>query len=93
MLLKISCICITYKRGKSLKRAIECFNGQVFSNKELFVVYRLRDPIASETLSPYINDREIVIYQFPSDSKITLGELRNIAINKCSRDLFLHLGR
>lgn len=88
MLPKISCLCITHNRKRSLERAIACFEAQEYSNKELFILYESEDVKAAKTLSNYKNHKNIALYEVPSRPKLVLGELRNIAIRESSGDFF-----
>jgi glycosyltransferase involved in cell wall biosynthesis len=82
----ISCICITRAKPQMLKRAIACFTAQSYIEKELIVVYE-DDDVATEYFvntykhSPGESIRFICVNTTP---KCTLGELRNIGIDKAT---------
>jgi glycosyltransferase involved in cell wall biosynthesis len=76
----ISCICITKDKPDLLMRAITCFEGQTYSNKELIVLYESNDTLTDSffkknTFNPMI--KVVVVESLP---KKKLGELRNLAI-------------
>lgn len=77
----ISCLCISNNRPDYLKKAIECFCAQTYTNKELVIV--------THTLN-----YEKVVGRYPSENiklhkvdlleNLTLGDLRNHAISSAS---------
>lgn len=78
----ISCICVTRGKAAMLKRAVDCFRGQTYPQKELVIVYEDDD---TETLglvrSPDVTcDSNIRLVQIKAVPKTALGELRNIGI-------------
>lgn len=75
----ISCLCITYKRPEFLARAIEFFLHQTHKNKELIIVHNERD-VESLAVLKRFNSAEIKSVSLAPPRKLTIGELRNIAI-------------
>lgn len=82
----ISCICVTRARPILLARSIECFKQQTWPNKELVILYEDDDKDTSEFLAT-ICEREIRVLEIRSFPKLSLGELRNVAI-RASRGAF-----
>lgn len=78
----ISCLCVTNGRGDMLKRAIRCFLEQVYSNKELVVLYPTWDESTQQTLASF--DNSCIRPHAMDVSGLTLGELRNISIDVAS---------
>ncbi|MEO5681251.1 MAG: glycosyltransferase family A protein [Chitinophagaceae bacterium] len=83
----ISCLCITRAKPDLLKRAINCFLGQTYTNKELVIVYE-DDDIETEDFVKSITDESISTVKVDSTPKLTLGALRNLAINICEGEYF-----
>ena len=80
----ISAICITRKRPKFLKRAIENFLYQTYPNKELVIVY---DEDDIDTISFLKNIKNKNIRKIKNkDQKQRLGSLRNLGIKKATGD-------
>jgi glycosyltransferase involved in cell wall biosynthesis len=82
----ISCICVSRKKPALLKRAITCFNAQSYPSKELIIVYEDDDP-ETESFIEYEQiaaQQNIGVEKVPAIPKISLGELRNIGIQKAS---------
>ena len=79
----ISCFCVTRNKPELLTRAIRCFEAQKYPNKELVVVYESDDPGTRQVLqgARNVNVRQVEIAATP---KLTLGELRNIAVKNAS---------
>lgn len=84
---KISCLCVTRNRVKSLKRAIDCFLKQTYANKELVVVYESDDQASVTFLNEIDHDffKKVEVEAVP---KQPLGALRNIAIEQSTGDYF-----
>lgn len=76
----VSCLCVTDSRGPLLKNAVNCFFAQTHSKKELIIVYNPRD---KETES-YISTLNDSVKAVPAPSGLSLGELRNIALDAAS---------
>jgi glycosyltransferase involved in cell wall biosynthesis len=82
----ISCICITRGKLPMLKRAISCFIAQSYQKKELVIVYEDDDIDMVNFASTYNNkpEQDILFVCVRAMPRITLGELRNIGINKAT---------
>ena len=76
---KISCLCITQNSWFQLKRCIQCFNAQIYPNKELIIVYESNNKCIDKIKK--INMQFIKLVEIPIYPKKTLGELRNISIS------------
>lgn len=82
----VSCLCITHKRPEFLKTAIECFEAQNYSNKELIIVHNTQD-FATINLLRNISNKNIKPIPLETNGiKISIGELRNIAISQAQGD-------
>jgi glycosyltransferase involved in cell wall biosynthesis len=77
----VSCLCLSEKRPEQLWRAINCFLKQTYPNKELIVLFKDNDPETKEALSG-IRNRDIRCFEVSSASKMSLGNLRNLAVSK-----------
>lgn len=80
--LRISCLMVTRNRPFLAQRAVRCFEHQRYENRELIVI----DDGEDDGLEKWINERDderIVYIRLPSENK-TLGELRNIAVDKAT---------
>lgn len=77
----ISCVCVTREKPEFLKRAIDCFLAQTYVNKELIILYE-DDDLATEKLvgGGFPTESGIRLLRAPAYPKMTLGELRNVAI-------------
>jgi glycosyltransferase involved in cell wall biosynthesis len=85
----ISCICVTRKKSGFLKRAIECFLAQTYPNKELIILYEDDDVDTEEFLAQgFPVESSIRLFKAAAYPKMTLGELRNVAI-KVARGEFI----
>jgi len=82
----ISCICVTDNRPEFLKRAISCFEAQNYLNKELVVSYPRNDKITKSLLDELASDVELNILRVERDQDESVGNARNLAINKCRGD-------
>ncbi len=91
----ISCLCITYKRPSFLKRSIQCFENQTYSNKELIIVHQDNDEIThlfaeqNPSYSRVSYESGTLIKKHHGASSITfiqvsvelsLGEKRNLSV-------------
>src|SRR6185503_6214400 len=83
----ISCLCVTRKRIKSLKRAVDCFVHQTYPNKELLILFEDDDPETKE-FSLTLNNQHIRCIEVAANPKLTLGELRNISIKESKGEYF-----
>lgn len=78
----VSCLMVTKDRPSFAERAIRCFLAQTYPNKELVVV----DDGPSDALEQHIRglgDERIRFHRLPPDGR-TLGELRNIAVDRAT---------
>ena len=83
----ISCLCITHNSVPQLERAINCFYAQTYPNKELLILYE--DDNAGNIAylkEKYVTD--ISFIEVPSNPKLPLGDLRNIAVEQCNGEYF-----
>lgn len=85
---KISCLCLTANRVSYLKRAVECFVNQTYQNTELIVLYRDQDH-ETESFLQSLSDVRIKPYIVPADQLRTLGELRNLSIERSTGEYFI----
>lgn len=76
----ISCLCVTRGRPDLLARAIRCFQAQRWPARELLIVYESDDAPTRAFLST-LADPMIRVVEVPASPKLTLGELRNLAID------------
>jgi glycosyltransferase involved in cell wall biosynthesis len=83
----ISCLCHTKNKKTILERAIRCFKAQTYPNKDLLIIFEDDNLIAPQVLSA-IEDESISYLKIPTDPKLTLGQLRNIGVQKCKGDFF-----
>lgn len=82
----VSCLCIS-KNTHLLSRSIECFQKQSYANKELLIVYSTSNTPTGELLAK-INDPQIRSFAVTDFEKITLGELRNLSVEKSNGQYF-----
>lgn len=82
----ISCICVTKARPILLERSIKRFQAQTWPHKELVILYEDDDHLTREYLAT-VCDTNIKVIEMRSHPRLTLGELRNIAI-RASRGAF-----
>lgn len=80
---KISCLCVTKNAYEYVSRSIDCFLNNIYTNKELIIVYENDNEHISKIKTNYINDN-IRYIEVDIEPKKTLGELRNISIEKSS---------
>lgn len=79
----ISCVCITRGKPAMLHRVITCFRMQSYPNKELVVVYEEDDtPTVAYVQQGGLED--VSLHCVKTDAQYTLGELRNIGIEKAA---------
>jgi len=81
----ISCLCVTEKRPKLLKRAIDCFNKQTYENKQLVILCKDNDLETSNFLKNIrlTNIKAVII---PSHPEKKLGFIRNLAVKYADGD-------
>lgn len=82
----ISCLCVS-KRHSQLKKAIESFSAQTYPNKELVVVVNRNDRKCVDYLKS-VTASNLRYYIAGDSNKTTLGELRNISVEKSKGDYF-----
>jgi glycosyltransferase involved in cell wall biosynthesis len=83
----ISCLCVTNKRPHFLKRAIACFSGQSYPQKEMIIVCPEDDRGALDYISSLKNEQLIPV-TVPAGHQLTLGELRNISLEHSNGEYF-----
>jgi len=83
----ISCLCVTRNKPGLLEKAIGYFTFQTYHRKELLIVYEDDDIATKEKLREY-TDRDIRAIEVPANPKLTLGQLRNLAIQRSSGEYF-----
>lgn len=83
----VSCLCVTKCKVPQLRRAINCFNEQTYSNKELVVIYERSDGETKE-FAEKSHSRDIRFVEIPPTSAMTLGALRNISIAQSKGEYF-----
>lgn len=83
----ISCLCVTRKKVDLLERAIKCFEAQSYCRKELLVVYEDDDDQTRAVVHNYKSDR-VNFLEVQSSPKMTLGSIRNLAIELCNGEYF-----
>jgi glycosyltransferase involved in cell wall biosynthesis len=76
----ISCLCVTKNRPKLLERAIACFNGQTYQNKQLVILYDDNDLETSNWISNNYLGNLIKIVKVSTNPKKKLGAVRNLAV-------------
>lgn len=76
----ISCLCVTWKKPKMLRRAIDCFLKQTYPNRQLVLIYEDFDLPTADLINGLTPDCRIKPVKISSNPKKTLGELRNISI-------------
>ena len=70
-----------------MQRAIGCFQAQSYRNRELLILYEDDDCPTREYVAG-ISDPGISKIEVPGSPKLTLGRLRNLAIEKCHGEYF-----
>jgi hypothetical protein len=77
----ISCMCVTRGRPRLLDRAVRCFLGQTWPNRELLVVFE-SDDHATRSYLETIADPSVRAIEIPHLPKLSLGALRNVAVER-----------
>lgn len=77
----ISCICVTRNKHQKLQQAIACFKAQSYENKQLVLLYEDDDILTESFLTALPFDQQFKIIKVKVQPKLTLGDLRNLAIN------------
>ena len=75
----ISCLCVTRNRVAMLRRAVNCFLDQIYSPRELVVLYESDDSATRDYLAT-LHEAQIRVIEVPVEPKLTLGALRNISV-------------
>ena len=83
----ISCLCVTRDRVQLLKRSLTCFLDQTYINKELVIVYDDDDVSTKIFLNQDLDDT-IKKFEVKNSNCLTLGERRNLAIQRCGGEYF-----
>jgi glycosyltransferase involved in cell wall biosynthesis len=79
----VSCLCVSFGRPENLKRAISYFNAQSYPNKELIIISKEYEQAYQDIITTG-SQSEIKYYYCNHLNDLTLGDLRNMAINKAS---------
>jgi glycosyltransferase involved in cell wall biosynthesis len=82
----ISCLCVS-KRQSQLKNAIESFSQQTYPNKELIVVVNRNDKKCVDYLKK-VSVKNVRYFIGGDSDKVSLGELRNISVEKSKGEYF-----
>jgi glycosyltransferase involved in cell wall biosynthesis len=82
----ISCLCISNGRAKHLKKAIAYYKAQTYPNKELIIVSGKHDLEYEEVIESWSDNS--IKYHYHQNDSLTLGELRNVAIEKSNGEYF-----
>lgn len=84
----VSCLCVSNNRAGYLKKAISYFISQTYANKELIIVSAKHNREYEKILANYAT--EPIAYYGSQDStqELTLGELRNLAIERSKGEYF-----
>lgn len=85
---RVSCLCVTRHRPRELRRSILSFLHQTYANKELSIVYETDDIETAAVVEEFGHRSEIVGRVVPASPKLTLGELRNFAIDGAAGEYF-----
>lgn len=83
----VSCLCVTHQRVELLKRSVSCFLGQSYENRELLIVYEDHD-LETAYFIEKITHPKIVPIMVKTSSKLSLGALRNLSIDRCNGSYF-----
>lgn len=79
----VSCLCVTRGRIDPLTRAIECFQRQTITNKELIVICEADDEETIDLLTK-LTIENVRFHIASTEPKQSLGELRNLSIEKAN---------
>ena len=83
---KVSALCVTRHRVPWLRRSIECFMLQTYTNKELVVVYD-SDDISTKTFIKQLQNVPLVCVENSKHQK--LGALRNMSVQAATGDFVM----
>ena len=85
----VSCLCVTRNKPALLRRAIECFDAQNYTNRELVVIYEDDDvPTAQALDEAAAANRSIRVVEVPCAPRLTLGQLRNLSVDAARGEFF-----
>lgn len=79
----VSCLCVSFQRVDMLRNAINYFKAQTYTDRELIIVSLGHDPLYEHLISSQ-TDCIIKYFSINERGSLTLGELRNIAIEKAT---------
>ncbi|MEO5562065.1 MAG: glycosyltransferase family A protein [Chitinophagaceae bacterium] len=80
----ISCLCLSYRRPSFLKKAIECFEAQTYSNRELIVISHPDDEKSGGVVREFNNPT----IKFVTLPQLSFDELTNLSIEQSAGDYF-----
>ncbi len=83
----ISCLCVSHNTVRQLQQAIDCFEAQTYPNKELLVLYE-SDNGAVRQFARQEQHERVYFLEVPAEPKLTLGELRNLSVERCNGEYF-----
>jgi len=83
----ISCLCVTNRRVPLLKMSIACFLAQSYPNKEMVIVCQENDQDTIQYIESLKREDILLVKNTPADS-LTLGELRNLSLERSRGDYF-----
>lgn len=86
---KISCLCITQNNMDLVSQAIHGFNKQIYPNKELIIIYQETNKYIKELYLLVSEVNTGNIFLFCENNNLSLGELRNISIEKSTGDYII----
>lgn len=88
----ISCLCVSNDRPHLLSKAINNFLAQSYSNKELVIVSSHFNEVYDDIIKQFVGVPIKYIFYCRQESgsrkKVSLGELRNYAVENCSGEYF-----
>ena len=84
----VSCLCVSRNKPEIVNLSLETFLNQTYKNKELIFVYEDNNQYIDIIKSTF-NSKLIKYIEVPSIPKKTLGELRNISIDKSNGTILL----
>lgn len=78
----ISCLMVTQNRPLLAQRSIRCFQHQSYKNREMVIIDDGEDDTLEEWIKK-LDDEQIIYVRLPAENR-SLGELRNIAVEKAT---------
>lgn len=84
----ISCLCVSHNKTELVEVSIESFLKQTYNNKELIFIYE-DDNKYIDDIKQKFSEKLIKYIEVSSNPKKTLGELRNISINKSNGSVLI----